>query len=344
MLNPLEEILSLLRGYFSCPIISTLGKEGVLDTMLQKREGFVNEDISNVSNRGFFEAVLTYLLNLGLLGNKEKGRYFVTEIGEKVFKRYGSYCLLHSYGSFLSELDAILFDPDYKTLPKCDRLINIIGSGQANGKKYFPVALKILEQYQIQTVLDIGCGDGVFLDKVLEKFPMIKVFGVDVSDISVAVTERNLKQKYPNANIKTFFSNGKDIEKWATLLHADASAGTEKQVITMWYLIHEISKSDKKVVIEFLTRLNHYFPKISLIIGEIVNVPSDLLAQNRFSSVIPEYLFFHQISGQGVLPWDDYQAILKNIPYNLEDEKLFNVISDGDQEVPSSFIWHLSPK
>ena len=344
MLNPLEEIISLLRGYFACPIISTLGKEGVLNSMLQKKDGFSREDFPKVTNKKIFEAILVYLLNLSLLMRNENGKYYVTELGAKVFNRYGSYCLLHSYGSFLNELDAILFDPDFKTLPKCDRLTNIIGSGQANGKKYFPVAMEIMKKHKVQTVLDIGCGDGYFLSKVLESFPNINVFGVDISEISVAVTERNLRSKFPEASIKTFLSSGDDIEKWASWLLADSESGTAKQVITMWYLLHEISKNDKNVVIGYFRKLNQFFPKTSLMIGEIVAVPPDILAQNRSGSVIPEYLFFHQISGQGVLSWVDYQEILKNIPYVLEDEKLFNVVSSGKEAVPSSFIWHLSPK
>jgi len=344
MLNPLEEIISLLRGYFACPIISTLGKEGVLDVMLQKEDGFVCEDFPKVTNQEFFRSVLAYLLNLGLLKKNGQNRNVVTEMGKKVFKRYGSYCLLHSYGNFLNELDNILFDPDYKTLPKCNRLINIIGSGQANAKKYFPVAFEILSKYQINSLADIGCGDGIFLDNVLGIFPSVSVLGVDISEVSVAVTERKLKQKYPQAQIKTFLSNGADIEKWGALFGKDKKQQEGLSVITMWYLIHEISKHDKNIVIDFLKTIYKTLPKTHLIIGEIVEVPVETLVQNRFSSVIPEYLFFHQISGQGVLPWADYQEILRNIPYKLESEKLFNMVTDGKQDVPSSFIWHLVPQ
>lgn len=343
MLNPLEEIISLLRGYFACPILSTLGKEGILNIMLQKEKGFLASDFPKIINRNFFDTILVYLHNLNLITKNSSDQYIVTEVGKKVFSRYGSYCLLHSYGDFLNELDNILFNPGYNVLPKCNRAINIVGSGQANARKYFPVALEMLGKYRLQTVLDIGCGNGVFLDKVLTRFPKTNLIGVDISEVSVAITERNLRQKHPNTKIKTFLSNGNDVEKWAALLKENTGFKEELQVITMWYLIHEISKSNKDIVIDFLNEINKNCPKVHLIIGEIVKVPSKMLSKNRFNSIIPEYLFFHQISGQGILPWGDYQAILENIPYKLENEKLFNVIIDGEQEVPSSFIWHLSP-
>lgn len=344
MLNPLEEIISLLRGYFSCPIISILGKEGILDLMLQKEEGFTNADIPKITNRNFFESILLYLVNINLLIKNEEGKYIVSDMGKKVFKRYGSYCLLHSYGDFLNQLDDILFNPDFKMLPKCNRLLNIIGSGQANSRKYFLVALEMLERSPLKTVLDVGCGDGYFLGMALEKFPNTNAIGVDISEISVAVTERNLRRKYPNAKVETFLSDGNSVEKWSALLKERTNLEMGTHVITMWYLLHEISKHDENVVIEFLNKINKNCPKAEIIIGEIIVVPPEILAPNRFNSVIPEYLFFHKISGQGVLSWDQYQRILENIPYKLKHEKLFNVLSDGKREIPSSFIWHLSPK
>ena len=39
---------------------------------------------------------------------------------------------------------------------------------------------------------------------------------------------------------------------------------------------------------------------------------------------MPEYLFFHKLSGQGILSWSDYKSLLVDCPYSLEYEWKFD--------------------
>ena len=39
---------------------------------------------------------------------------------------------------------------------------------------------------------------------------------------------------------------------------------------------------------------------------------------------MPEYLFFHKVSGQGILSWKDYKSLLVDCPYRLEYEWKFD--------------------
>jgi len=81
-----------------------------------------------------------------------------------------------------------------------------------------------------------------------------------------------------------------------------------------------------------------------VIIGEIVRQEDAALAASHRESIMPEYLFFHDLSGQGVLSWKEYHEIRLQIPYRLVAERLFDEIAgeDGRKE-PSSFIWGLVP-
>jgi len=342
VLNPREELVSLLRGYFSCPMISSLGKRGVLTAMLGKT--FTVESFPEIMDKDLFATVLKYFVSLGLIENAGKDTYKATEFGEKIFKRYGSFNLLHSYGGFFAKLDSMLFEPFNEERPKCDRLENVIGSGQTNGRKFFPKALEMLKKLDLGLIADIGCGDGNFLSRVMELFPEVRVIASDISKTSVDFTLANLKKRFPRTKIEPVLTDAANVDYWASVLAEQAKRVKGEAVVSMWYLIHEISKGSDDYIAEFIANINRKCPQAHIIIGEIVAIPPNVLTMNRYDSIMPEFLFFHDISGQGVLSWDQYQRILKKIPYKLMNEALFDIVKARGAEIPTGFVWHLQPK
>ena len=136
-LNTREEILFLLRGFFATPILTTLGKSGVIDQFLKGK--FRLQDLKPVKNDEVFLYIVKYLVQIGLLRilDSDNEYYETTILGKKILSRYGSFVLLHSYSSFMDNLDSMLFDNN-ASVPQCDRLENVIGSGLTNGRKFFP--------------------------------------------------------------------------------------------------------------------------------------------------------------------------------------------------------------
>ena len=57
---------------------------------------------------------------------------------------------------------------------------------------------------------------------------------------------------------------------------------------------------------------------------------------------MPEYLFFHKVSGQGILSWKDYKSLLVDCPYSLEYEWKFD--DENSFKIPSAFVWVLKPR
>jgi len=345
VLNPREEIVMLLRGYFTCSIINALGKRGVLERMIPMT--FTEDTFSDIADKDLFRAVLDYFVKLNLLDvNRKKSvpEYVSTELGKKVFKRYGSFTLLHSYGPFLNRVEPLLFDFKKQEKPKCDRLENVIGSGQTNGRKYFPLAIEMIKGINPGLVADIGCGDGNFLSKIMSEFPNVDVIASDISKISVDTTLANLEKQFPTRKTHSIISDASDVQNWAGYISNAAKNIQGKTVISMWYLVHEISHKKEAVVIDFFESIHRISPQAEIIVGEIVNLPEDMLRNNRYSSIMPEFLFFHEISGQGILTWEQCQSILKKIPYKLTDESWFDKIEVEGKVMPTGFIWHLSPK
>lgn len=346
VLNPREELVSLLRGFFSCPMISSLGKKGVLNEMLDK--SFTVDSFSKITDKVLFQSILNYFVSLGLLivkdNHQQNKEYVATEFGEKIFRRYGSFNLIHSYGNFFAKIDDMLFEPFQEEKPRCDRLENVIGSGQTNGRKFFPKALDIIKKMNLDVIADIGCGDGNFLSRVLELFPAVNVIASDISKTSVDFTLQNLRKRFPEATINSVLTDASAVENWAKVVAGEAKKHKGRAVISMWYLIHEISGKSEATVLDFINAIYRFCPQADIIIGEIVAIPEDVLAENRYESIMPEFLFFHDVSGQGVLSWDQYQKILTKIPYELAGEALFDMVKTGDREIPTGFVWHLTPK
>ena len=202
----------------------------------------------------------------------------------------------------------------------------------------------MLDCIELGTIVDIGCGDGYFLSKVIEKFPEVDVVASDLSEIAIDQTVLNLDAIDNSLDITTILEDAYDVKKWSAELLNKNSDIKEEIVISIWYVLHEVSQGKTDRVVKFLKEIYEFLPKAQLIIGEITRVDDELLSRNRYHSLLPEFQFFHDISKQGILSWEEYQLILKDIPYSLKAEKLFDPILDDVEVIPTSFIWHLSPK
>jgi SAM-dependent methyltransferase len=333
LLNPRQEIVSLLRGWFACPVISCLGEMGVLNRMAQSP--FSLDDFPQVANRAGLAAIFEYLISLGVLARCADGenRYQASPLGAKVFQRYGAFCLLHSYRDYFDRLPALLNGAGPSAT--VNRLRNVIGSGQLHAKKFFPTALNFLGERSCDAVVDVGCGDGQFLLATLKAHPNTSAVAVDSSAIAVQTTLERLQTEFPNRSVRGEVANGFEVEAWSQAL----SSNTKTAVVTLWFVVHEFSDGQPERVIEFFRRLRACCPNAEVIVGEIVNVPAELLADSRDDSIMPEFLLFHSLSGQGVLSWEQHQQVLAGIPYKLVNEQRFDVV----ESIPSSFIWHLQP-
>ena len=91
--------------------------------------------------------------------------------------------------------------------------------------------------------------------------------------------------------------------------------------------------------------MHQRLPRAHVLVGEIVNVPAEVLAAEHDESIMPEFLLFHALSGQGVLTWEQHQQVLNLIPYELAGETRFDECRGPDgNAIPSSFLWHLRPR
>jgi SAM-dependent methyltransferase len=346
-----EELVRLIRGFFATPIMSAFARLGVLQTM-QTAPTFSVDDFPQIPNKTLLGHGLRYFHRIGLLEATEPSgpsgpppgqpAYRPTELGQQVFKRWSSFLAPHSYREYLYHFgDELQNTGAYRTY-EVDRLENIIGSGRTH-ERYFPAAVTYLRRRaQFDVMLDVGCGDGQFLDLVLKNVPRAHAFGIDLSPVSVNTTREKLRAKYPEREIDTFCADAMDLAAWAPAVTRFAHG--RPLAISLWFLLHEISHRRTAPVVELLSRVHDTFPDATLVICELVQQSADLLVDYRRESIMPEYMWFHDASNQGPLTWDQYHEVLDQIPYELATERTFDDMrgADGRSE-PATFVWCLTP-
>jgi hypothetical protein len=333
-------LIELLRGSLSCPLIAAFGEIGLADKLLAGPA--TKQDLGLDGKPEVLEACLDYLVSVGLLSpccETVDTRYSLTEAGKMVFRRYGAFSLLHSYHDYFNSLAELLTSKS-ATMPTVERGENVVGSGALHAKKFFPAALRQLELLQPKAVIDIGCGDGTFLEYAHSSVPNAELAVIDYSQIAVDATTKRFAEKGVGL-AAAITSDGALVDHWAAQL--PPSFKTDSPVVfTIWFVAHEFSQRSETVLIDFFKKMNATFPKADIIVGEIVNIPRTVLANNARTSIMPEYLFFHRLSGQGPMSWDAWQRILSQTPYSLAAEVRFDEVSTEDgNSLPSSFIWHL---
>jgi ubiquinone/menaquinone biosynthesis C-methylase UbiE len=147
-------------------------------------------------------------------------------------------------------------------------------TGLKANSAYYRWLIKLLRPKPESTLLDVSCGEGIFLREISKKVKPIRTFGLDISDIAVSVATRN--------------------SPCSVLLVADGQ---------------RIPFRDK--VFDYVTclgSLEHYFePDLGL--REIARVAKE---NAKFCIVLPNShsidLFLH-VKRQGDKPVDDFQII-----------------------------------
>ncbi|WP_404308256.1 methyltransferase domain-containing protein [Neorhodopirellula lusitana] len=327
MSNPRSEIVQLLRGMYAGPSVVQLAELGVLDRLCEGSAAAC--EFSGIENTQCLASLLRYLVSIELLEERDE-RFSVTDLGRSVFQRAGSFQIFYSYEPIIKSLDALLQNPTLQ--PVVNRERNIAGSGSLHLKKFFPAALEMCDDFEYTSAIDLGCGDGTFLDALIRRKGMSSVRCLDLAPEAVAAATSRLESLHPSCAITGVVANAGNVSAWKCKVGMP-------DVASLWFVVHEFCDGSADSVINFFKALRDAFPTTDILVGEIVSHAPSALADSRANSALPEFLLFHELSGQKPLSWAQWQSVRAAIPYEIQNEYCMDPLANGE---PSAFLWHLA--
>ncbi len=313
-----REIVSLMRGYYFTNIFCSLIDAGVLT---EKTKSIKINNIKKINKDRLFFA-LEYLKNLGIL-RKKRNEYFLTKNGRLLLLRSGAFQIPFSYKNYLSNTQEFIFKG--KNF-KCERSMNVIGSGDTHSRKFFKPVIQKFNFNKYDQIVDLGCGDGTFLKHILKNNKNIRVTASDVSKEALKNTKSNLKDY---KNVDYILSNALNINKWAKKIKFG-----DKVLICFWFIIHEIFSNEKDLV-NFFKKLN--IKKFDILICEINRVDSKILKENLDYTLMPEYFYFHDISNQKLFSEKDLNKMLIKSSYKRIENFKFDQYRSKNRNIPSIY-------
>jgi SAM-dependent methyltransferase len=209
-----QQILWHIEGLIVAPTVVHLGMSGMFHKYFMEASFRAEEFHSDSDN---FQQLLLFFTHLGWFKEKN-GTFQFTEEGLFFAKRASAYGVTVSYIPTLRKLDELIFgNPNIlrsvaEGAPELhvDREMNVWGSGGAHAGYFKVIDEIIIELFnrpideQPKGILDMGCGNGAFLQhlfevienntkrgKMLEEHPLFLV-GVDYNQAALKVTRANL--------------------------------------------------------------------------------------------------------------------------------------------------------
>ena len=184
MTYSIEKLVYHLRGLYAAPIICELSKKKIFK-FIKNKAIFDKKKLANIKSKKELEACLSYLIRINLLKRLEDDELEFTQMGAEIFKRANSYYVPHSYRDYILNLGNIFNNKINIKKLKVDRNENIIGSGLTH-MRYFPTVISYLAQNNsFHAGVDVGCGNGHFLNLLNDNFQNLDLYGFDASSTSV---------------------------------------------------------------------------------------------------------------------------------------------------------------
>lgn len=209
-----QQILKHIEGYLVAPIVVSLGMTGMFHKYFMETS-FRAEEFHKEPET--FKTILDFFTFLGWFSQKN-GNYQFTETGLFFAKRATAYGVTVSYLPMFKNLNQMLFG-NASSLREIaineeekhvNREMNVWGSGGAHATYFKVIDEIIIELFnqpiddQPKGILDMGCGNGAFLQhifevierhtlrgKLLDDYPLFLV-GADYNQAALKVTRANL--------------------------------------------------------------------------------------------------------------------------------------------------------
>ena len=352
-----HQILKHIEGYLVGPTLVRLGMNGMFHKYFMEIS-FRPEEFHKSPE--LFVKILNFLTFLGWFKEKN-GNYQFTETGLFFAKRAAAYGVTVSYLPTFARIEELIFgnpsivrmQPDGSDEIHVDREMNVWGSGGAH-ETYFKVVDEILIrlfnlpiEQQPKGILDMGCGNGAFLQhifevidrqtlrgKMLDEHPLFLV-GVDYNQAALKVSRANLIKAdiwakviwgdigrpdlLANDLLENYSIDLKDLLNVRTFLDhnriwEDPKRNTEKRVSqsTGAFAHRGLQINTKDVednLLEHLQKWSPYVSQFGLLLIELHTIPPAIAARNIGKTAATAYDATHGFSDQYIVEIEVFNKV-----------------------------------
>ncbi len=222
-----KQILKHIEGAISAPSTVALGMNGMFHKYFMEASFRADEFHKDVDS---FSAMLDFFTFLGWF-DKNQETYKFTDKGLFFAKRASAYGVTVSYQNTFRHLKELIFgdphmlwntakDEDEKHV---DRTMNVWGSGGAHGayfKQVDEIIISIFNkpiQEQPKGIVDMGCGNGAYLQHLYEVIEQRTLRGTMLEDHPLFLVGAD----YNNAALKVTRANLISADIWAKVIWGD---------------------------------------------------------------------------------------------------------------------------
>ena len=372
-----HQILKHVEGYLVGPTLVRLGMNGMFHKYFME-VSFRPEEFHKSPE--MFAKILDFFVHLGWF-NEKNGNYQFTETGLFFAKRAAAYGVTVSYLPTFEKIETLIFgnaavlrlQADGSDEVHVDREMNVWGSGGAH-ETYFKVVDEILIhlfnlpiEEQPKGVLDMGCGNGAFLEhifevidrqtlrgKMLDEYPLFLV-GVDYNQTALKVSRANLikadiwakviwgdigRPDILSTDLKENYNiDLKDLLNVRTFLDHNRiwSEPNNKNITRVststGVFAHRGERINNNLVeenlLEHLQKWSPFVSKFGLLLIELHTISADLTAKNIGKTAATAYDATHGFSDQYIVEIDVFNKIAAEAGL-FPDKAIFKRFPDTD--------------
>ena len=153
--------------------------------------------------------------------------------------------------------------------PFCTREGRYVGQGSCQVARYdgMPITRTLLARAGIDSreVLDLGCGNGLYLIDFCRDLPEIRAWGAEPDQGGYEEAVELVEQAGMSDRIRL-------LHRSATEFLLDPPAACDPDLIVFGYVLHEVlAQEGEDAVVELLRGVVERFPRINVVVVEVVN-------------------------------------------------------------------------
>jgi ubiquinone/menaquinone biosynthesis C-methylase UbiE len=305
--------------HFVTRCFQTLLSLGLLDEM--SRKGAVNvKEFSqrNGLNEKLLLAVCDALFAREILRKEGADVFALDERGKFLLENdlsRGWFYLSLGYENVLYNLeDLVRGKMKYGTDIVRDGKFVALGSGLASKHFYFPLVVEHIRKGGYKRVLDIGCGDGEFLQLVCETLPGVNAVGFDLSPEAISVGRQRLKTLNLSGRIALHPGDAFRIGEMRDRLKGVDAA-------TIFLVLHEFcGGANHERAVAFLRAYRETLPGVPFHIIETLRPTPEQMRSHPGPAI--EYFLFHDLSDQTPVCRETWKGIFREAGFTSVKEDL----------------------